>query len=181
MASRVATLPSYTVLPIRVTTPPMIDASTFVVMVTVRPVALARRCCSCAARSGGSGAAVVTSALQHVPMLHQPFTVDVEEIRQQRQPTPRGEQQHEFADRCRRLQALEDLLHDGALVSRRHDRIRERSLQIAVRANQIDKRRELLFGALGIRLFVGYVEQRSRVSRCGGPHAHDVECASLTR
>jgi hypothetical protein len=70
--------------------------------------------------------------------------------------------------------ALEDLLHDGALISRRHDRIRERSLQIGVRANQIDKRRELLFGALGIRLFVGYVEQRFGVSRCGGPHAHDV-------
>jgi hypothetical protein len=31
-----------------------------------------------------------------------------------------------------------------------------------------------VFGTLGIRLFVGYVEQRSRVSRCGGPHAHDV-------
>src|SRR4030095_4589134 len=111
---------------------------------------------------------------QHVPRLHQPFTVDVEEIRQQRQPAPRGEQQDEFADWCCRLQALEDLPHDGALVSRRHDRIRERSLQIGVRPNQIDKRRELLFGALGIRLFVGYVEQRSRVSRCGGPHAHDV-------
>ena len=51
LSSCVAMLLSYTTLPTRVTTPPMIDGSTFVVIVTRRPVASARRCSSCAARS----------------------------------------------------------------------------------------------------------------------------------
>ena len=48
-ASWVATLPSYTVLPIRVTMPPISAGSTFVVSVTVRPIVVPSRCCSRAA------------------------------------------------------------------------------------------------------------------------------------
>ncbi len=107
-------------------------------------------------------------------MLHQPFPVDVEQVRQKRESSSRSEQQHELADRRRRLLTFENLLRDGTLISRRHDRVGERPLQIGVRPHQIDKRRELLFGVLGIRLFDGYVEQRFGVSRCRGPHAHDV-------
>ena len=55
-------LPSYTVLPMRVTTPPMIDGSTFVVSDTVRPVARARLASMAFARSAASGAVVVISA-----------------------------------------------------------------------------------------------------------------------
>ena len=148
----------------------MIDGSTFVVMVTCGPVRSRGAAAVAETRSGDSGAAVVTSACSTCPMLHQPFAVDVEEIRQQRQPAPRGEQQHELADRRRRLQALEELLHDGALVSGRHDRIRERSLQIGVtlRTRSTNAASSCL-GALGIRFFDGDVEQRSSRSALRRP------------
>ena len=169
-----ATLPSYTVLPILVTTPPMIVASTFVVIVTTRPVAAARRCCSCAARSGESGRRGRDFRAQHVAMLHQSLAVHVEEIRKQRQPATRREQQHQLAGGRRRLEAIQNLLHDRALVGGRHDRVRQRALQIGMLPHEIDERRELLLGAFGIGFLDGDVEQRFGVPRCGGPHAHDV-------
>jgi hypothetical protein len=55
-------LPSYTVLPIRVTTPPMIAGSTLVVMFTLRPVNAAELLLDLRDAFGVSGAAVVTSA-----------------------------------------------------------------------------------------------------------------------
>ena len=81
---------------------------------------------------------------QHVPMLHQSFAVHLEEIRKQRQPTTRRQQQHELAGRRRRLQAIQNLLHDGTLVSGRDDGIRQRALQIGMPLYEIDESRELL-------------------------------------
>ena len=166
--------PWFTVPPIRVTTPPMIDSSTF----------------SChrhgAARCVGETLLQLRGALRRqrrggrhlrrtdLLVLHQTFTIDIEEIRRQRQSAPRGEQQEELADRCCRLSGARG---SAARWRAYQPRTRPDSRALAPDRGSREPDRQTpraRVRRLGIRLFVGYVEQRSRVSRCGGPHAHDV-------
>jgi hypothetical protein len=102
------------------------------------------------------------------------LAIHVEEIRQQRQTAACRQQREQLRRRRLQLQALDDLLHDDALVGCRDNRVRQYALEIWMTPHEIVERRELLPGDFRIRFLDGDVEQRSRISRRRGSHAHGV-------
>ena len=117
--SCVVTLPSYTVLPIRATAPPMSAGSTRVSSCTSRPVARASPSFNAATRSAGSSIAVDSSARTTCAVIHQAPLERRGELRQQRQPIAVRQQQQQLRqDRVELPAAREQRLHDGALLAR---------------------------------------------------------------
>ena len=105
-------LPSYTVLPMRVTTPPMSAGSTAVSSCTCLPVARAQTLGSSAStRVLGQRRRRRDVAAHDVRMRQQPLAIDLEQIGQQLEPAASASITSSFASGCCDARSIRDGLH----------------------------------------------------------------------
>ena len=169
------TLPSYTVLPMRATTPPMIAGSTFVASVTVRPVS--RR-----------------QAVARSPRARSVERRRRRDFRADDVPVSRAADRGSDASRSgistRRSRsassvsslprsatnfALREQVGDGgALARHRHRRVQEHLLEQRVLLEEIGELRQVVLDLLEIRLLLdGDVEEGAGVADGGGLVGHE--------
>ena len=175
-SSWVATLPSYTVLPMRATTPPMSAGSTLVVIVTRaagrrgEPLLQLRR----ALRRQRRGCRDLGA--DDLLMLHQPLAVD----RRRRSGSSASRSRSASISSSLRDRASTAPARSSssattrALAAPRERRIGQRLLQLGMPANEVGERgRARCSACSGLDSLMRDVEQRSRVSARGSPRAHD--------
>ena len=159
------TLPSYTTLPIRVTTPPIRAASTRAVSATVRPVRSAIAALDRLHRVGRQRHRAGDLGLHDVEKVHQAAAVLVLEIGQEHQAVAVGEQHEQLADdRAGRRGAASSSFTSADLRcagTAGFTRTRSRS---ALPRTSDDERLELAAAGLRVALFPAHVEQRPRVA-----------------
>ena len=165
------TLPSYTVLPMRATTPPMIAGSTRVVELTRaagrlrEPVARAR----CTRSAGERRSPVTTSAAHDLQMVHQPL---VDTPARAPAGAPRrsrsASSSSSFASGgCSVPARVEAALDDGALARRGNRRVRRgRAASSACSLTSAAKLRQVAAGAATSRCF-GRATSRTAPARSG--------------
>ena len=155
-----ARLPSYTVLPTRTTTPPRSAGSKRVTTDTCLPVAVLRLRRSASARSRGRGAAVVTSARDHLQVIHEPRTIGVNELRQHPETIVLGQQdQHARHGRHHRGGPLDDGRHHRALAWRRYGGVEQHLAQRLMRGEQIRKPTQVSLDLSRIGLLETHLEE----------------------
>ncbi len=157
------TLPSYTTLPIRVTTPPIREASTRAVRATVRPVRSAIASLDRLHRVGRQRHRAGDLGLHDVEKVHQAALVLGLEIGQEHQAVAVGQEHEELADDRAGREAREQLLHERRLPLHRDGRVHQDPLEVGVAPHERDKRLELTAAGLRVALFPADVEQRPRV------------------
>ena len=148
------TLPSYTVLPMRATTPPMIDGSTFVASVTVRPVSCASPRSIACARSAAERHRRRDFGPHDLLMIQQPLAIRREQVRQQHQPIALGEQR-DAASPGSATVSRRAVSSATAACLRWHGngRIQQHLLERRMLREQIDERRQVLLDLLADRRF----------------------------
>ena len=82
-------------------------------------------------------------------MLHHPLVIDRHQIGQQLEPITVGEQQQQLPDEARRLQPIQQLGNDRALVSCRNCRTGERLAQIGMAVHKVGKGGQFLLRLRG--------------------------------
>ena len=166
------TLPSYTTLPIRVTTPPMSVPSTLEVIDTRRPVrcSIARPIASAA--PAGSGTALVTSARTTFWKSSRRLRYSVEQVRQQHQPIAPGQQRDELRHDRAGAGPRRQLPDQRHLARGRDGRAREHPRELVVPGRERHEGVELALDGLRVALLPAHVEQRLRVAGGGTAIGH---------